>query len=133
MRWRTGHADSAEDLGKKPFLARGVDESTAGEGRGVQSAETAGADPERENKGSDGAEDDGAELHGDGGRGGDSFRGEHEDVSHVGEKIAEDDGWHGGMDDTGKITVRRDEFAHDITSLWDGLAVNWKKKCRKIL
>lgn len=72
-------------------MAGGVDESTAGEGRRVQSAETAGADAERENEGSDGAEDDGAELHGNSGGRGDGFSGENEDIRHIGEEIAEDD------------------------------------------
>lgn len=71
-------------------MAGGVDEASAGESGGVQGAEAAGADADREDEGPDGAEDDGAKLHGDGGGGRDRVRGKHEDISHVGEEIGED-------------------------------------------
>ena len=60
------HADSAEEAGQEAFLAGGVDEPPAGECRGVEGAETACADGQGEDEGAGGAEDDGAEMDGDG-------------------------------------------------------------------
>lgn len=85
-----GHTDPAEESREKPFLAGGVDEPSAGESRGVQGAEAAGADAHREDEGPDGAEDGGTKLHGDGGGGRDGVRGKDEDISHIGEEIGED-------------------------------------------
>lgn len=112
-----GHADPAEEFREKTFLAGGVNEAAAGEGRGVQSAETASTDDEREDEGPDGAEDDGAKLHGYGGGGRDRVRGKHEDIGNVREEIGEDDEWHSRMNNTGEITVRRDKLADDIIGL----------------
>ncbi len=64
------HANPTQDLGEEAFFASGVDETAAGESRGVEGAETACTDNYGEHEGADGTEDNRAECHGDGrGRG----------------------------------------------------------------
>lgn len=58
-------ANAAKELREVAFLAGNVDETAGCESRGVEGAETAGADDQGEDQGSDGAKDLGSEHDGD--------------------------------------------------------------------
>jgi len=107
----------AEHTWQKAFFSSGVDEPAGGERRSVQSAEAGEGDDDGEEEGTEGPEDDGAEVHGDGICGGDGGGGKDEDVGYVGEEVGGDDEGHGGMDDAGEVAMGVEEFADDVGGL----------------
>ena len=115
--YRSRHADSAQDLGEEAFFPGGVDEAAGSEGCGVQGAEAGCGDDQGEGEGADRAEDYGAEVHGDGGGGGDRGGREDEDVGYVGQYVGDDYEGHGGVDDAGEGFGWVEEFASHVVCL----------------
>lgn len=107
----------AQDLREEALLASGVDEAAAGEGCGVEGAEAGCADDEGEDEGAGGAEDNGAEFHGDGVVGCYRRLGQDEDVGDGGEEVACYYEGHRCMDHAGEVPVWVHKFAHHVVGV----------------
>lgn len=110
-------ANAPKELRNVAFLAGNVDEAAACEGRGVESTEAGGTDNEGEDQRANGAKDFGAENDGHGIGRVNSVQGKDEEVSNVGQDVAQNDEGHGCVNDPWKVSTGIAKFTNHIIGL----------------